>query len=175
MLHSLRKFIKKELNYWYKRGSSRSISSKESNCKYWQSIFSWRIIDSIYSGKIIINVDENVFSSLVKSNYSWLPWGESSWFLTPNHLSRWIVYFALWSSWEWMALISNNIENSNRFSVFYSYKKIYWINIKLKNIKSYSHTWYICFKILKLKTLYKLSIMLILLKIMIAKCCVGYN
>ena len=29
------------------------------------------------------------------------------------------------------------------------------------------------FKILKLKTLYKLSIMIILLKIMIAKCCVG--
>ena len=136
-LHSLRKFIKKELNYWYKRGSSRSISSKEPSCKYWQSIFSWRIISSIYSGQTIINVDESIFSRSVKSNYSWLPRGESSWILTPNHLSRWVVYFALWSSGEWMALISNNIGNSNRFCMFLFLLKRFIesaLNLKLSRV-----------------------------------------
>ena len=47
--------------------------------------------------------------------------------------------------------------------------EFYWILLNYQIV--FLH--YICFKILKLKTLYKLSIMLILLKIMIAKSCVG--
>ena len=101
------------------------MKSKDPNYKYLQSIFGWRVIREIYSGKTIINVDESIFSRSVKSNYSWLPWGESNCILTPAHLGRWVVYFALWSDGEWMALISNNNGNGERFCMFLFILKSY--------------------------------------------------
>ena len=60
---------------------------------------------------------------------------------------------------------NNKVMNSN--------KKFAMENVLLVQTICAFLALYICFKILKLKTLYKLSIMLILLEIMIAKCCVG--
>ena len=120
-----KKFVKKELNYWYKLISSWPTKNKDPNYKYLKSIFGWGVIREIYYGKTIINVDESIFSCSVKSNYSWLPWGESNCILTPAHLGRWVVYFAFWSDGEWMALISNNNGNSERFCMFLFIMKSY--------------------------------------------------
>ena len=84
-----------------------------------------------------MNVDESIFSCSAKSNYSWLPRGESSWILTPNHLSWWVVYFPLWSSGERIALISNNNGDINWFCMFLYLQKRFIesaLNLKLLRV-----------------------------------------
>ena len=92
-------FLKNEINYRYKRGSSRSIASKSQKLKYMQSIFGCRMLEAIHQREYLINVDEASYSRCVKTEYSWLPRGRSN----PIINSRYFGRACLILRCEWMA------------------------------------------------------------------------
>ena len=111
----MERFVKKELKYCYKRGSSRSYLSINDDLKYWQSIFALRVLKNLSLGKIFINVDESSFTKSVKSNYSWLPVGESHPIVNTWGTGRAVVLFALISNGDWLWFISKRTTNSEVF------------------------------------------------------------
>ena len=75
-VHDIRKFLSKELKFWYKLGSSRSVLSKKRTSKYLNAVFSSRMLLAIYNRSLIIIVDKSSYNRKVKSNYSWLTIGD---------------------------------------------------------------------------------------------------
>ena len=73
ILHRIRRFLKEELGYWYKRGSSRLYLSMDKKLKYMQSIWAWQTLCDLHSNITYINVDESSFTKSVKTEYSWIP------------------------------------------------------------------------------------------------------
>ena len=57
----IKNYLKSELKYTYKKGSSTTSKSGSDSIKYQQSIFSARILQEIISNKILINIDECSF------------------------------------------------------------------------------------------------------------------
>ena len=65
-------FLKNQLNYRYKRGSSRSIASKTQKPQYLQKIFGCKMQEAINRGVYQINVDKASYLRSVKLSYTWL-------------------------------------------------------------------------------------------------------
>ena len=109
------RFIKEELQYCYKRGSSRFHLSTNINLKYMQSIFASRALRDLFSGKIFINVDGSSFTKSVKSDYLWLPRRETHPIVNTWGTGRAVVLFALISNGEWLWFVSKNTTDSKIF------------------------------------------------------------
>ena len=114
-VHDIRKFLSKELKFWYKRGSSRPVLSKKRTSKYLNAIFSSRMLLAIYNRSLIINVDESSYNRTVKSNYSWLPIGDSSPILNTNWTRRTTIIFGLISNGHWICMSINKTTNTKHF------------------------------------------------------------
>ena len=97
----VRAFIKEGLGYSYKRGWSRPSANKQRNSKLLQSIFSSRMLESLYEDVLLINVDESCYSRSIKTSYSWLPKGVSSPIINTNHAGQATLILGLWSNGEW--------------------------------------------------------------------------
>ena len=54
----IKSFLKNSLNYSYKKGSAMTIKGASSKTSYNQAIFSWRTLNEIIWGKLMINIDE---------------------------------------------------------------------------------------------------------------------
>ena len=59
-------YMKKQLNYSFKKGSSTTIRGGSKIIKYQQSILSSRVLLDILNNKLIINIDEWVFNRDLK-------------------------------------------------------------------------------------------------------------
>ena len=94
----IRGFLSKELRYSYKRGSSRPRMSMKRKSKYLNAIFSSRMLLAWYNKDLIINLDESNYNRSVKSNYSWLPIGESSSIINTNWTGRTTIFL------DWLAM-----------------------------------------------------------------------
>ena len=75
---SIKKYIKEELKFSYKRACSRPIAWKSQEHVYPQSIFYGRILREIWAEALLINVDKSSYKIFIKRNYSWLPIGSSN-------------------------------------------------------------------------------------------------
>ena len=111
-------FLKNEINYRYKRGSSRSIASKSQKLKYIQSIFGCWMLEAIHQREYLINVDEASYSRSVKTEYSWLPRGRSNPIINSRYFGRACLIFALWVDGEWIWLLSNETTTAAKFVRF---------------------------------------------------------
>ena len=60
-MRKVKDLLKNSLNYTYKKGSSGSKMLKSDNNKWQRSVFSSRILLSIYNNKLIVNIDESSF------------------------------------------------------------------------------------------------------------------
>ena len=95
---SIKKYIKEELNFSYKRGCSRPIAWKSQEHLYLQSLFSWRILREIRAGALLINVDECSYNIFIKRNYSWLLISSSNPILNDKWIGRTSIIFGLVSN-----------------------------------------------------------------------------
>ena len=98
----IKKYIKEELKFSYKRGCSRPIAWKSQEHVYLQYIFSWRILREIRAETLLINVDESSYNIFTKRNYSWLPIGSSYPILNDKWIGRTSIIFGLVSNGDWL-------------------------------------------------------------------------
>jgi hypothetical protein len=73
----IRRFIKNDLKYLYKKGSSRPAKIRSNPNIYSKSLFCVKILSELHRGRLIVNVDECGFTRSVKTEYSWLPRGKN--------------------------------------------------------------------------------------------------
>ena len=58
---NVRNYLKKIINYSYKKGSSTTLKGASFKIRNQQSILSWRILNEILDNKYIVNIDESSF------------------------------------------------------------------------------------------------------------------
>jgi hypothetical protein len=84
----IRRYLKKGLNYSFKKGSMSAPKSTNEKNMILKEVFSAKLLKLIHLGKYIVNVDESSFSRGITNQYSWVPKGKSSSVLTPVHSGR---------------------------------------------------------------------------------------
>ena len=104
----LKKFIKQDLRYSYKRGSARPPQAVQPTSADANALFWARILSEIYEGKLIVNVNEWGFSRMMKSNYSYLPSGGGGAILNDRHKGRCNLILGIFSDGEWIGLIKED-------------------------------------------------------------------
>ena len=125
-LYYIKRFIKDELWYTYKRGSSRVPLASDSKLKYLHWIFGLMIMNLISDGWTIINIDEASYTRSIKMDYSWLPRGYSNAIVNTLWRGRAFVIFALISRGEWIVFLGNKTTNSWNFIKFIFILSKYW-------------------------------------------------
>ena len=138
-LQRIRRFLKEELGYWYKRGSSRSYLSMDKKLKYMQSIWAWQTLCDLHSNITYINVDESSFTKSVKTEYSWIPKGKSNPIVNTWATGRAVILFALFSNGDWIWYISSKITDSGQFWKFMLLVQNFielWMHIKISQTRT---------------------------------------
>jgi transposase len=114
----LKRFIKEECKYSYKKGSGRPRKIRKESHKSSKSLFWSKLLKQIYQGKTIVNIDEWGFSKEVKCNYSWLPRGEGNSILNSTWKGSWNLILAIFSDGEWIAMIKEKSTKGFDYSLF---------------------------------------------------------
>ena len=104
----LKKFIKQDLRFSYKRKSTRPPQAVQLTSTDANALFRARILSEIYEGKLIVNVDEWGFSRMMKTKYSYLPSGGGGAILNDIHKGRCNLILEIFSDGEWIGLIKEN-------------------------------------------------------------------
>ena len=124
--HKTITWIKKELSYVCKRGSSKSHMSKSSKMKYSQLIFGIRMWSIIENNYYIVNVDEAMFTKSVKQNYSWLTCGKRHPIVNQNWVWSSTVIHGRWLGGDWLWAIYQGSTTSHRFDLYLLILREYW-------------------------------------------------
>ena len=95
--------------------------SKSETLKYLQSIYSWRILEDLRSGRVLVNVDDSSYSRPIKTNYTWLPIGSAHPVFNIYWTRRISVIFGLISNGDWIWMTAG--EKTKTFD--------YWIFLML--------------------------------------------
>ena len=64
----IKKNLKEELHFSYKRGCASVTFSKSKNSKQLQSMFSSRMLMALHKDKLIVNIDESWFNNFVRTH-----------------------------------------------------------------------------------------------------------
>ena len=115
---SIKKYIKEELKFSYKRGCSRPIAWKSQEHVYLQSIFSWRILREIRAEALLISFDESSYGMFTKKNYSWLPIGSSNPILNDKWIGRTSIIFGLVSNGDRLWINVDETTKSSDYWLF---------------------------------------------------------
>ena len=70
--------LNKILDFLANRRSSKTPACNKNRSKYIRPIYAGRLLNELYKGKCIVNIDESGFSKNVKTSCSWLPTGHSA-------------------------------------------------------------------------------------------------
>ena len=128
----IKSYLKKEMNYSYKKGGSTTYRGGSEEILYQKSISSSRLLIEILSNKLIINIDEWVFNRDLKQSYSWLSRGITSQIINTVVTGRWHIIAAVLSNGEFLSIILNDTGNAEKFSNFLLILRYAIWNTKMK-------------------------------------------
>ena len=117
-IQRIRSFVKKEMRYAYKKGSSRPPIYATERTQLAKALFWTELLSSIGKGEIIINLDESSFDRSAKAEFSWLPVGKSCQIINDRFKGRASLILATWSTGEWLAMVVQDTINSQKFWFF---------------------------------------------------------
>ena len=101
----LKEFLKKDLNFSFKRGSSTVRLKNINDDTRMKQIFSLEILNSIINKKLIINIDEVWFSKKLANNYSWLPKSATSAIINQESSGIWSMITVFFSNGQHLNLL----------------------------------------------------------------------
>ena len=114
----IKTFMKKELRYAFKRGSSRPLASSKRESIYLQSMFSCRMLIAIHHKEFIVNVDGSSFSRSIKNNHSWLSERKSMPILNTLCKGSTNILLALSIDVRWFLMIPSESSTCFTFCIF---------------------------------------------------------
>ena len=114
----IKKFVKNEMRYSYKKGSSRPPRYLTKRIQLVKTLFWNELLSMISKGDVIINIDESSFDRSIRREYSWLPNGRSTPIVNDRTKGRAWLTLATWSTGEWLAMALSETMDSKRFCLF---------------------------------------------------------
>jgi transposase len=115
---TIKRFIKEECKYSYKRGSVRPTKFNSKKSIMTRGIYWTRLLSDIYSKSLVVNIDECSFARSCKRNYSWLSVGKSSSILNDGPKGKWNLIWGVMSNGEWIGMLKTKTVNSTDLSIF---------------------------------------------------------
>ena len=123
----LKKLIKNDFKFSYKRGSSTLAKSKSLQGSSMSSIFAHNIISHIFKSKLIVNIDEVSFNKKLSNSYSRLPKSNTNSIINIQGKGRWSMITAFLSNKKYLAVWYNTTISTVEFSDFLSILKYYLV------------------------------------------------
>ena len=123
-LHKIRSYVKREMKFAYKKGSSRPPMYSIMRSQIVKALFWTELLLLIAKGEIIINLDESSFDRSVKRQFSWLPVGRSYPIINDKLKGRASLILATWNTGEWISKVVLDTVDSKKFWVFLKLLKI---------------------------------------------------
>ena len=117
-IQKMRNFVKTEMKYTYKKGSSRPPIYGARRTQLTKALFWTELLSFIGKGEVVINLDESSFDRSTKSEFSWLPVGESCQIINDRLKGRASLILATWNTSEWLAMVVLDTINSQKFWFF---------------------------------------------------------
>ena len=114
----IKNFVKNEMKYSYKKGSSRPPVYATIRTQLAKVLFWTELLTFIGKGETIINLDESSFDRSTKLEFSWLPKGRSCQFINDWLKGRTSLILATWNTSEWFAMVVLDTVNSQKFWFF---------------------------------------------------------
>ena len=114
----VKSFIKKTLRFSFKKGWSRPPKYIQPKTIITKGVFWTDMLRMINKQQLIFNVDEWSFTRALKTEYSWLPVGESSMIINDNWKGSASLIMAIGSNSQWFGIIIQKTVNSEVFWIF---------------------------------------------------------
>ena len=116
--HILKRFIKEELRYNFKKACSRSPKYCQPSTKITKGLFWTELLRMIYNKKTIFSVDEWSFTRAMKMEYSWLPIGKSSTIVNDIWKGSASLMLSVGSNSQWFGVVKIGTVDSKIFNIF---------------------------------------------------------
>ena len=117
-LHTVRQFLKKVLNFSFKKSWSRPPKYMAPKTIITKGVFWIELLKSIHNQQVIFSVDEWSFTRAVKAEYSWLPVGKSSIVINDLCKGSASLIMAAGSDGRWFGIIRQGTIDSKIFWMF---------------------------------------------------------
>ena len=117
-LHRIRDFVKKEMRFSYKKGSSRPQIYATQRTQLIKALFWTELLLLVAKGEVIINWDESSFDRSVKRQFSWLPKGKNLPIINDKLKGRASLILATWNTGEWIGMVVLGTVDSDKFWLF---------------------------------------------------------
>ena len=117
-LHRIRDFVKKEMRFSYKKGSSRPPIYATQRTQIIKALLWTELLLLVAKGEIIINWDESSFDRSVKRQFSWLPKGRTYQLLMTKLKERASLILATWNTGERIGMVVLGTVDSDKFWLF---------------------------------------------------------
>ena len=124
-------FIKTQLNLSYKKCSSRQILKEPLRLKALRKVYAIEFANIIDSSKLIVNIDEVVFSKSTKINYSWISKGYSKFWNNTSFTGSLSLILSITNQGDWYASNLTSLNNTDTF-VDYIVELMKWLRTDLK-------------------------------------------
>ena len=124
-IHTLRRFLKEKLKYWYKKGSSSPIKYRDNRIHSAKFLFWSELLLMILRGETIINVDESSFDRSIRINYSWFPRGADSSIINDRVKGKATLILGTRNTGEWIGVVIIGTVDSIKFCIFYEVIRTY--------------------------------------------------
>ena len=116
--YRVKQFVKREMNYRFKKGWSRPLKYAAKRTQIIKMLYWTELLNLMVDGKTLVNVDKSSFDRSAKNHYSWLPVGESCPVINDILTGKVTLILGTWNSGEWLAIIVVGKVDSLKFSVF---------------------------------------------------------
>ena len=111
-------YLKTELKYTYKKGSSTSTAGSTERNQLLQSMHASQILQMLLNKSLIISIDEWSFNRDLKNNYAWLPKGISSKVINIMTFGRCTLISAVFSDGNFIWMMVQDTVKSKKFCRF---------------------------------------------------------
>ena len=123
-LHKIRSYVKREMKFAYKKGSSKPPVYTTMRSQLVKALFWTELLLLMAKGEIIINLDESSFYRSVKRQFSWLPVGRSYPIINDKLKGRASLILATWNTGEWISMVVLDTIDSEKFWFFLELLKV---------------------------------------------------
>ena len=117
-MHFIKNYLKKVLKYSFKKAWSRPPKYARPEIKRAKGLFWAELLRIINKQQPIFNIDEWRFTRAVKSEYSWLPSGKSSFVINDVWRESVSLIMAAGSTGQWFGVIKHGTIDAHTFWIF---------------------------------------------------------
>ena len=126
-IHTIRRLLRNELKYTYRKGSSRTQKYATSRIIGVKKLFCTELLKMLLTKELIINVDESSWDRSLKMEYSWFPRSRSYSIINNIFTGKANLILGTMKNDDWIAMIHSETGDSLKFWLFLKVLEKVWL------------------------------------------------